>query len=351
MLKQLWEFKQSERKWHFPVLAALSVGIPLLAGYYTGNVPAGKLASIAGLVILYIHSVSIAHTMITLMACSFGIMFSFSIGIIFGFNPFIASFVLGLYSFGVHVALYYLKANRPPGNFFFIMIASVAICMPFDLGAIPEKIGFIGVGTMISCTLGLLYSILTIKKVSIDTATVINVTKNKYVNLVESATFGLFVGISLLVAHLLELENPYWVPTTCAAVMQGRSTSHIWQRSIQRTLGTFLGLGVTWLILLVQPTPLVICISIILLQALIEWLVVRNYAIAVIFITVLTILLAESGNSLHAVPTPLIVARFFDILTGSIIGAIGGWMLYNERLHYTATRQIRKTKVAIARRK
>jgi hypothetical protein len=44
-------------------------------------------------------------------------------------------------------------------------------------------------------------------------------------------------------------------------------------------------------------------------------------------------------------------ARFFDILTGSLVGALGGWLLYHEKLHYLATRQIRKTRVVLLRRK
>ncbi|GEO06327.1 hypothetical protein AAE02nite_39910 [Adhaeribacter aerolatus] len=219
MLKQLLEFKQTDRKWHFGVLAGLSVGIPLLAGYYTGNMPAVKLASLAGLVILYIHSQNLAHRMITLMACSFGIMVSFSVGIFFGFNPYVASFVLGLYAFAVHLALYYLKMVRPPGNFFFIMVASVAISMPYQIETIPEKIGFVGIGTMISCTLGLLYSLVTLRRMP-PAQEVISLAPGKYINFIQSLTFGLFVGLALLVAYLLKLDSPYWAPTSCAAVMQ-----------------------------------------------------------------------------------------------------------------------------------
>ncbi len=350
MLQQLLEFRKSDRKWHFPVLAGLSIGIPLLAGYFTGNLQGGRLASMAGLVILYIHSLGVGSRMITLMACSFGIMVSFSAGSLFSFDPFVASLVLGLYAFVVHIALYYLKMTRPPGNFFFIMIASVAICMPFNLKAIPQNVGYIGIGTMISCALGLLYTLLTFKQQK-QASKVITIEKNKYVNIVESVTFGFMVGVALLIANLLQLENPYWVPTSCAAVMQGASTRHIWQRSIQRILGTFIGLGFTWGILLLQPTLLAICISIILLQIIVEWLVVRNYGVAAVFITVLTIFLAESGGTLTASPTDLITARFFDILIGSAIGAIGGWILYNERLHYRATRHIRKTRILISRRR
>ncbi|WP_375445857.1 FUSC family protein [uncultured Fibrella sp.] len=350
MLKQLLEFRETDRKWHIPVLAGLSVGIPILAGYFTGALAGGKLASMAGLVILYIHSLSIANRLIILMACSFGIMVSFAVGSLFSFNPLLAPLVLGLYAFTVHLGLYYLKMTRPPGNFFFIMIASVAICMPFKPESIPQHIGFIGIGTMISFALGLIYSLLTLRNQPVDNQS-INIAKSKYVNLVESVTFGSMVGLALLIANLLTLENPYWAPTSCAAVMQGMSTRHIWQRSIQRIVGTFIGLGITWLILLLQPSLLVLCLSVIGLQLVVEFLVVRNYGIAVIFITVLTIFLAESGRSLTIDPTSLIIARFFDILIGSTIGALGGWMLYNERLQYKATRQIRRTKILIAGRK
>ena len=78
---------------------------------------------------------------------------------------------------------------------------------------------------------------------------------------------------------------------------------------------------------------------------------VRNYGIAVIFISVLTIFLAESGTALTVDPTVLIRARFFDILTGCLVGALGGWLLYNEKLHFLATRQIRKTRITFSRRR
>jgi len=133
--------------------------------------------------------------------------------------------------------------------------------------------------------------------------------------------------------------------------MQGASTRHVWQRGLQRVAGTLIGLGVAWVLLLTHPTPLMICVSIILLQVLVEFLVVRNYAVAAIFITVLTIFLAESGSDLSVSPTGLIAARFIDILIGSIFGGIGGWVLYNEHVHWIATRQIRKTKIALSRKR
>ena len=45
------------------------------------------------------------------------------------------------------------------------------------------------------------------------------------------------------------------------------------------------------------------------------------------------------------IPVLLIKAGFYEIAIGSIIGVLGGWILYNELLHFMVTKQIRKTKV------
>lgn len=39
-----------------PIVAGVSIGIPLLLGWFLNNIEAGKLASLAGLSILYIQS-------------------------------------------------------------------------------------------------------------------------------------------------------------------------------------------------------------------------------------------------------------------------------------------------------
>lgn len=98
---------------------------------------------------------------------------------------------------------------------------------------------------------------------------------------------------ALAVGYLVKMENPYWVPISCAAVMQGASRYHIWQRSFHRILGTFIGIGLTWTLLQVVSNPIAMVLAIILLQFIIEMMITRQYALAVIFITPLTVFLAE----------------------------------------------------------
>ena len=266
----------------------------------------------------------------------------------FSFNPLVSAIALGLLAFGVQWTATYFRM-KPPGSFFFLMIASIAICMPFDLETIPVKIGLVGMGTMLACMLALVYSLYIVRKFPARNEPV-QLKIKKYHNTITAAITGIFVGLSLFIGNLLNLANPYWVPISCLAVMQGVSLEHIWQRSFHRVLGTLIGLGFAWVLLLQHLTPLTICILIFILQFIIEMLVVRHYGLAVIFITPLTILLAEAGSALSANPNELIPSRLFDIVLGSVIGAIAGWFIHHEQLREKAERQLRKTRIALIRK-
>src|SRR5690606_35390688 len=153
--------------------------------------------------------------------------------------------------------LHKLQLTKPPGNFFFIMLASIAICSPFDIENIPTKIGYIAMGTIFTCAIALIYSLLTLKRSDLTSDPEIHI-KDEYTNIAESLIFGALIFISLSIAFLLEIENPYWIPISCIAVMQGASSKHTWQRGLQRIIGTLIGLGFTWLIAYTNPTPLFI---------------------------------------------------------------------------------------------
>ena len=348
LVHSLFAVRQTERLWHIPLLASLCAGIPLLAGLYFKEMSYGILGSTAGLVILYLPTTSVANRMITMLACSFGFMLSFAVGIIFSFHPIVSSIVFALLAFSVQWVTNFFRM-KPPGSFFFLMIASIAISTPFNLSTIAVRIGVVGMGTMLACLLAFVYSLYIVQKHP-PLPVGPHPKRSRYRNTIESAIVGSFMGFSLVVAHLLKLQNPYWVPISCLAVMQGVSLEHVWSRSLQRILGTFVGLGLAWLLLLQGLTPLSICISVFVLQFIIEMLVVRHYGLAVVFITPLTLFLAEAGSAMHADLDTLMPARFLNIALGSIIGAIAGWFIHHEQLKERAERQIRKTRIALLRR-
>lgn len=264
------------------------------------------------------------------MVCSFIFILSYFVGAIGAFNIWLAPIILIVYIFLLNLVTRYFKF-KAPGNFFFILIASLSICQSFDLSTIPQRVGIITLGTISTCMLAFIYSIIVMKNYTLADEKIV-FEKAKRVDFNQSAILALFIGGSLLIATLLKLDNPYWVPVSCAAVMQGATRRHIWERSINRVVGTFVGAGLAWFLLDMQMSKLAICVTIVLLQFIVEIVVVRQYAVAVIFITALTIFLAEGGNDVVQNSGQSIYIRFFDILLGSMIGAIGGWILHHNIL-------------------
>ncbi|WEK36068.1 MAG: FUSC family protein [Candidatus Pseudobacter hemicellulosilyticus] len=341
----LYEFKKPVRGLAVPTLGAISVGIPLLFGIFIQRLDLGIMACMGGLVMLYLPlSASVAGTMITMITVSFGFLISYTIGLLFSFNPFVSAVAIGLTAMAVHWIKNYF-ALRPPGNFFFIMLISIASCQPFDLNMLPARVGLLAIGTMVACALALGYSLYNTRRNPVSRDVVI-VRQKSYTNIVTSAIVGVFTGLSLLTGFLLKLDFPYWIPISCIAILQGVDVTHIWLRSFHRIVGTMVGMGLAWALLSLHMNTLFTAISMLLLQFLIEWLITRNYGVAVAFMTPMTIFLAElSSHHPRLQPGNLIELRLLDIVIGSLIGAIGGWLLYHRQLHYHAVKQLRRSRV------
>lgn len=336
----LFKLNTSSRKWQKPLLTAFCLGFPLLMGLFFGGLKYGLITCLSGLIVIYLpESGSYTNRILTLLVCSFGFMVSSTFGYIFSFNPLVAILAFGLFSMFVHWTILFYKI-APPGSFFFILIAAMSICQPFDIESIPLKVGLMGLGSMFTCTFASIYVFFLYRK---EPASSLNKKKSKYEkntygDIWETLIFGSIMSISLAIGYFFKFDNPYWVPISCAAVMQGLSLYHIRQRMFQRILGTFIGIGLTWIMFyFIDFTPLLICISIVILQLIIELLIVKQYALAVIFITPFTILLNEASSPFFKDPSALIVLRLEQIVIGSILGAIGGWFICKEKIRYATT--------------
>lgn len=340
-------WKPSTRPWHFSFLASLCVGLPALVGVHFGRFDSGVLASIGALVILYLPHTPVPHRMVTLATCSLGLTACFALGISTSFNPYVSAAVLGLTT-ALATLITRLYALPPPGSFFFILVAAVANTLPFNQSLIPAHVGLFVLGSIQACLLAFLYSLLVARKAAARPApTPIGLRAGT--NVPEAIVIGLFVGGSLLLAQFLGLDNPYWVPISCAAIMQGATFRAVWHRKIHRIIGTAVGMGLAWIIFSLPFSPLELVGVIMLLNFLIEFLVVRNYGLAVIFITPLTVLLAEA-STVALPPDQLLLARMFDIALGSVIGFVGGGILHHpEILAYFEARKTRKTQPAARR--
>ncbi|MBJ7538557.1 FUSC family protein [Marinomonas transparens] len=327
-LKGLFTWNATNRPWHLAFLAAICVGIPALIGAAVEQFALATLSSLGAMVILYLPKTRTAHRMVTLAMCSFGFMVCFSIGSLASFNPYVAALALGGLSFGAIVITRYYCLPAP-GSFFFILVSCLAIYLPFNLTTFANNIGMVALGGILSCGLAFIYSLAIgandLPSVKIETDPQVNAI------LLEGALVAFFISLSYLVALFLDLPNALWVPISCAAILQGATYRMIWHRNIHRIVGTSIGMGLAWWIFSLQPNYWHLALYMILFQFLVELLIVKNYGAAVIFITPLTVIMAEF-TSMNMSTDVLLQHRLIDISIGSAIGIVGGTIFHRTSL-------------------
>lgn len=339
-IKDFFKIKKTERKWHLPLVASICVAFPLLVSYFLDRIDLGMLCSSTGFLVLYMPAASLAKRMITVMVCAFGFLLSYALGMFLSFDPILGAFGLGVFAFLVHWVSNYFHV-APPGSFFFIMIATVVSFSKVTLAEIPFNLGLATISAFFTCLLIFIYSLYVVRRYP-PPSQVYRFNKPHYANVYDSVIMGFTIGSSLLIGYLFELDKPYWLPISCMAVLQAMSLRVVYQRTIQRILGTIIGLLICWFVMNNEPSSLQIICLFFCLQFCVEVFIVRNYVLAVIFITPLTVFLADLGTTQQISANVLIATRFFDIIIGSLYGAAMGVLLHKDSIRIPAEVGIRR---------
>lgn len=323
----IWQ--RSDRPWQLPFAAAVASSMPVAVGAYLGLPWAGALGAVAGLSFLYLPATSLHHRIPVIMACAFGMVSSYALGLVSHVVPGAAIVVVACLA---AAALLFCKAQAviPPGPIFMVMAASIAAFSPVqEFSAAVQNLGYFVLGCIWACAIAVAYSAYILRHRDPEHMFTPSPADLK-VALVDSVITGLFVGASLAVAATLGLEKAYWVPVSCLAVMQGVTLRASWRRNVHRIVGTALGMGLTWLLLPFLVNAWTLFLAVALLTFLIETAVVRHYAFAAIFITPLTILLAESINPGATSTLVLMQTRLIDTVIGALVGLVGAFFLHDK---------------------
>ena len=143
---------------------------------------------------------------------------------------------------------------------------------------------------------------------------------------INAVRYGIVLSISAMIAFNFPFTRPYWIPLSCAAVMSGSTIMSTFHRAIQRSCGTIIGLMIAIIIFKLQLQGVMIVITNMCLTALTELFIVKNYAVAAVFITPNALLIAETSTQIHNV-SYFATARITDIVIGSMIGLIGTYLI------------------------
>ena len=130
--------------------------------------------------------------------------------------------------------------------------------------------------------------------------------------------------VAALAAGLLGLLSglpfPYWAQVAAVAPLAPLGYSAQVERGLQRVVGTTLGIVTTAFLLSFPAEPWQLVVWVVLLQFLAELYVLRNYAMALLFITPLALLMVQLG---HPEPAgPMLRARVLETAIGVAVGLV-----------------------------
>lgn len=307
-----------------PLFAAIAISCPVMLGAYLGAFPMGLLASLGAMVILNLpYTGSLLFRMTTVLACSFGIVASFAIGLVAHSLPVLTIPLMFFVTFWITLFSRYYKLP-PPAGLFIIMASAIALFMPATLVQIPQLIGVVALGALFAGMVACFYSLLLmVNQPVLPVPSPVPVREI----LGDTLIVSVVIALSLFAALLLHMPKPYWVPMSCYVVMQGMNFQSIWDKQVHRIVGTVMGMLLAWLLLSLQLSAMGVAVCMFGMMFCIETLVVRHYAAAVIFITPLTIFLAEYSAAQPSPINAMIAARFWDTLLGCMIGVLGGMVI------------------------
>ncbi|WP_350561977.1 FUSC family protein [Psychrobacter sp. CAL346-MNA-CIBAN-0220] len=331
-LTHLLTVNRSRRPWHMPIIAAIAISFPVFVGAYFGDLPSGIKASLGAMVILNLpFTGSLPHRLVTVMSWGFAMSLCFALGLIAQQIPIVRLPVFTLIAFGIVVFGRHYR-QPPPAGLFIMMASAIALFIPLPLTQILPATGLVMLGSGFALVMGLLYSLFLLITRETVPAPIYTYEPD---TISESIIVAGFVSLALLIAVMLEMSNPYWAAVSCFIIIQGIHLRTMWIKQLHRLLGTLIGVVLAgWMLSWGLPIWGV-AVAILAMMLCIESLVDRHYGMAVIFITPLTLFIAEYGSGLPLsthVYQEVMRARLLDTALGCMVGLSGGVVMHSTNL-------------------
>ncbi|MDD6056284.1 MAG: FUSC family protein [Helicobacter sp.] len=334
-LKLIITWNPSDRSWQMPLFAGFCVGLILFIATLFEMPNFGLVSVIGAMIFLYVPETPIYHKMILSMSCAFGIIVSFTLGLLGqSFPSFIPLIVFAVTLISAKAVRYFSIGS--PGFFFFAFATILGTYIPFEVAEYPMAIGLVALGTMVAVFMVLVYALFMIYVFKKPIKEIPRVGEFGFgVIIIDPMIIAFFVGFAMFLQAHFELERGYWVGISCAAVMTAVTFKQIWIKQLQRIVGTIVGVSLAYFLLHFVFTPLEFAILMMILMFFAELVVQRNYALSMVFLTPYSTYLAEAASFMQYNPEVIIQARVLDIIIGSLIGLVGG-----ACMHWGALRRV-----------
>lgn len=313
-------------RWHLATQAALGIATPIAVMTLLGNPALGYVAASGAFTVLYAGSAAVIDRARVLPFVALGLVLCAALGAVAAGNDWIVSIgvvVIALAS----AALAFGFRLGPPGPLFFVLVFGLSAHV-VGTGSIPAGLYVLALAA--GCVFSYLVAMSPLlrartRAVSPRPLKVLlpgpGLSSDSRILLLRVAIVAV---LGVLLGLVIDPERTYWIVGSAVAVIGvAAARQAAFQRGLHRMLGTIVGAGVYVLLSLLHPYGLWLALLLGLLQFSIELVVVRHYALALVFITPLVLLLTGAATgSIGSLDVAL--ERIVDTIVGALLGALSG---------------------------
>lgn len=313
-------------RWPLALQAAAGIGVPIAVMTLLGQPELGYIAASGAFTVLFVGSAPVVDRARVLPLVAAGLILSAALGVLAAANAWLVSAGVVLVAVG-SAALAFGFRLGPPGPLFFILVFGLSAHVVTVSGVAP-------IVYIAALTAGCAFSYLVAMTPLVTARVRANPARPLRALLpgpsldadsrVLVARVGIVAVIGVLLGLVIDPARTYWIVGSAVAVIgMAAARRAAFERGLHRMLGTVVGAGVYAVLALLHPSGLWLAVLLAALQFTVELVVVRHYALALVFITPLVLLLTGAATG-EIGSMDVAWERIVDTVVGAALGASSG---------------------------
>ena len=330
-VKHIVSLNNAPWRWRKALEACLAMGVPVFTLHFLGNTTMGLIAMLGGFTALHCPQLSRKERLVVLPLVLLCLTVSATLGAYMAVSMLLKMICVLLVTILGSVFMLGYRLG-PPGPLMMVLVAAVIgkiasspIPEIADMQTImyPALVGFGGIAAYLVVVISPL--VVKEKKQSDRTDKSFSELFSglKFDETSKSITIRTVAGVivAVITAWLFKEDRIYWLVLPVIAILQvSYSVRLTVVKAIHRMGGSLLGVVLYGLILTINPQGVWLIVTILILQFGIEVVVMRHYALALMFITPLALSIASIGHTGSIMHT--VNARIVDTLIGVVIALL-----------------------------
>jgi len=313
-------------RWHLATQAALGIAVPIAVMTLLGEPSLGYIAASGAFTVLFAGTAPVIDRARILPFVAAGLILSAALGVALSASAVLVSIGVVVVAI-VSAALAFGFRLGPPGPLFFVLVFGLSAHVIASSPIAPlVYIAALAAGCLFSYLVAMAPLLLPRSR---------TIAAQPLRELLPGPTFtadsrmlvvrvAIVAVVGVLLGLVIDPTRTYWIVGSAVAVIGVAAARRAAvQRGLHRMLGTVVGAGVYALLALLHPSGLWLALLLGALQFTIELVVVRHYALALVFITPLVLLLTGAATG-DIGSMDVAFERIVDTVVGAALGAVSG---------------------------